>query len=92
MSRGLKGSEVIASPQPAQIQLPSILCFSPGVTGTASRPSSSGSCSPAKSASSGMSYGASADIDISVGADSSSELSSLLLLPPPPLLDPFDLP
>lgn len=70
MSLGLKGSEVIDPPHPAQLQSPANLGFSPGVTGVASRPSSAGIGSPATPASSGMSKGTSSEdgADSGVGA------------------------
>ena len=76
MSRGLKGREVIAPPQPAQLQSPSNRFFSPGTIGVASaNPSSAGIGSPATPASKGISSG------ISPATEAGSGDVVLLLIP-----------
>lgn len=77
VSRGAKGSEVIAPPQLAQVHLPANLGFSVEA-GMAEPPKSSAGAGPsASSAKSGIS-GASEAADISGGA---STVSRLLLFP-----------
>ena len=82
MSRGWKGSEVMAAPQPAHSQLPVKRGFSPE-TGMALPPKSSlGAGSPATSAKSGMS-------GASVAKSPISEAAALLPLLLPLLLPPL---